>query len=98
MAIALAMAVAANVLMRCRPTGRSWSPSIGPEPAHGARGVRRLSDPFGSWGAAWDAYAPALSGYLTLPLAGAAIAGAVLALRHRPRFAAVLLAWSRFRW
>jgi hypothetical protein len=59
--------------------------------------VRRVSDvlgdPFSAWGAAWDAYGPAFSGYLTLPLAGAAIAGAVLGLRRRPRFTLVLLAW-----
>ena len=93
-AIALAMAVAANVLMRL---SAYWKELVAERSDPNLYTVREvsdvLSDPFGSWGAAWDAYGPALSGYLTLPLAGAAIAGAVLALRHRPRFAAVLLAW-----
>jgi 4-amino-4-deoxy-L-arabinose transferase-like glycosyltransferase len=93
-AIALAMAVAANVLMRLSPY---WDELVAERSDPGLYTVRRVSDvlgdPFSSWGAAWDAYGPAFSGYLTLPLAGAAIAGAVLGLRRRPRGTLVLLAW-----
>jgi 4-amino-4-deoxy-L-arabinose transferase-like glycosyltransferase len=93
-AIALAMAVAANVLMRL---SAYWKELVAERSDPGLYTVRRvsdvLSDPFSSWGAAWDAYGPAFAGYLTLPLAGAAIAGAVLGLRRRPRGTVVLLAW-----
>jgi 4-amino-4-deoxy-L-arabinose transferase-like glycosyltransferase len=52
-----------------------------------------LSDPFGAVGPAWHAYHPAFSGYITLPLLAAALAGAILALRRDWRLAVVLLAW-----
>jgi hypothetical protein len=52
-----------------------------------------LSDPFGAVGPAWHAYHPAFSGYVTIPLLAAALAGAVLALRRDWRLAVVLLAW-----
>jgi 4-amino-4-deoxy-L-arabinose transferase-like glycosyltransferase len=52
-----------------------------------------LSDPFGAVGPAWAAFHPAFSGYVTIPLLAAALAGAVLALRRDWRLAVVLLAW-----
>jgi 4-amino-4-deoxy-L-arabinose transferase-like glycosyltransferase len=52
-----------------------------------------LADPFGSWGKAWSAYRPAFTGYVTVPLIAAAVAGAVLAWRRRPRMTAVLVGW-----
>jgi 4-amino-4-deoxy-L-arabinose transferase-like glycosyltransferase len=52
-----------------------------------------LADPFAELGKSWSVYRPALSGYLTIPLVAAAIAGAVLGVRSRPRMTAVLVAW-----
>ena len=59
-AIALAMAVAANVLMRL---SAYWKELVAERSDPNLATVREvsdvLSDPFGSWGAAWDAYGPA---------------------------------------
>lgn len=52
-----------------------------------------LSDPFAELGATWEAYRPAFTGYISIPLIGAALAGAVLGLRRRPRLTLLLLAW-----
>ena len=52
-----------------------------------------LADPIKWWNVSWPLYRPALVGYVTLPLLGAAVAGAALALRRRPRIALVLLVW-----
>jgi 4-amino-4-deoxy-L-arabinose transferase-like glycosyltransferase len=52
-----------------------------------------LRDPFGELGATWAAYRPAFGGYVTIPLIGAALAGAVLGLRRQPRLTLLLLAW-----
>jgi 4-amino-4-deoxy-L-arabinose transferase-like glycosyltransferase len=93
-AIALAMAVGANVLMRLSAYWKELVAERADKTLYTVREVSDvLSDPFASWGLAWEAYGPAFSGYLTLPLAGAAVGGAVLALRRRPRSAVVLLAW-----
>jgi 4-amino-4-deoxy-L-arabinose transferase-like glycosyltransferase len=50
-----------------------------------------LEDPFLTSAAAWRAFRPALSGYITIPLLAVALLGAALAWRERPRMAAVLL-------
>jgi 4-amino-4-deoxy-L-arabinose transferase-like glycosyltransferase len=52
-----------------------------------------LDDPFGVVSQNWNVYGPALSGYVTIPLLLAALAGAVLSWRTRPRVTLVLLAW-----
>jgi hypothetical protein len=93
-AIALAMAVAANVAMRL---SAYWKDLVAERADPNLYTVRHVSDvladPFASWGTAWDAFGPAFAEYLTLPLAGAAVAGSVLALRAWARAAVVLLAW-----
>jgi 4-amino-4-deoxy-L-arabinose transferase-like glycosyltransferase len=52
-----------------------------------------LRHPFAEIGKTWAAYRPAFGGYVTIPLIGMTLAGAVLGLRRQPRLTAVLLAW-----
>jgi 4-amino-4-deoxy-L-arabinose transferase-like glycosyltransferase len=52
-----------------------------------------LAQPGVGWDATWPVYRPALVGYVTLPLLGAALAGALLGLWRRPRPTLLLLAW-----
>jgi 4-amino-4-deoxy-L-arabinose transferase-like glycosyltransferase len=59
--------------------------------------VRSLSDalaqPGVGWDTTWPVYRPALVEYVTPPLLGAALAGAVLGLWHRRRLTLLLLGW-----
>ncbi len=52
-----------------------------------------LADPWRWTRENWPVYRDTLTGYVTLPVAGAAVAGLVLALRGRPRPALVLAGW-----
>jgi 4-amino-4-deoxy-L-arabinose transferase-like glycosyltransferase len=93
-AIAVAMAVLANVVMRL---SAYWDELVRNREEEGLYTVRAvgdvLADPFSSWGKAWSAFWPAIEQYLTLPLLVAAVAGALLGLRRAPRLTALVLAW-----
>jgi hypothetical protein len=52
-----------------------------------------LLDPFAFTGQAWDAYRPAFTAYVTVPLLLACAGGAVAASRTRPRSTALLVVW-----
>ncbi|MBN1528781.1 MAG: glycosyltransferase family 39 protein [Thermoleophilaceae bacterium] len=51
-----------------------------------------LSDPF-EFGATWAAYHPAFTGYITIPLLLAALAGAILAIARRSAPGVLVLVW-----
>jgi hypothetical protein len=52
-----------------------------------------LAQPGVGWDQTWPVYRPALVGYVSLPLLGAALAGALLGLWRRPRPTLLLLGW-----
>jgi hypothetical protein len=87
------MAVAANVAMRLS----DFWPALEVARSSAFYTVRDvgdlLEDPFWSFPRAWDAYKPALTSYITLPVLAAAIAGAVLLVRRNWRLGVLLLIW-----
>jgi hypothetical protein len=92
-ALAAVAAAAAQLLMR---SSDRWSDleELRDTPLYTVRSWSDvLDDPFGSFGSTWDVFGPSLTGYFTWPLLAAALAGAVLGLRRRPRLTLVLLAW-----
>jgi 4-amino-4-deoxy-L-arabinose transferase-like glycosyltransferase len=92
--IAAAMVVAATLSLRASSLYHLYEQSREDPLLYTVRPIRDvLTDPFEELGRTWAAYRPAFGGYVTLPLIGAAIAGAALGLRRRPRLTAVLLAW-----
>ena len=92
--IAAAMVVAATLLLRVSSLYHLYEESRDDPLLYTVRPLGDvLGDPFGELGRTWDAYRPAFGGYVTIPLIGAALAGAVLGLRRQPRLTALLLAW-----
>jgi hypothetical protein len=92
-AIAFGMAIAANVAMRL---SNYWPELVRARdsPFYTVRSIRSLiEDPFWSFPRAWDAYRPALTSYITLPVFGLSIAGAVLLWRRNWRLALLLIIW-----
>ena len=52
-----------------------------------------LSHPFATTANAWSVFRPAVTGYVTLPVAALASVGAVISWRRRPRMTALLALW-----
>jgi Dolichyl-phosphate-mannose-protein mannosyltransferase len=91
-AIAVAMVVAAKLLLRVSDMYDLYEASRDDPLLYTVRPIGDvLSDPFGVLGQTWDAYHPAFTGYITIPLLAVALAGAVLGLRSQPRLTALLL-------
>jgi 4-amino-4-deoxy-L-arabinose transferase-like glycosyltransferase len=92
--IALAMAVTAKLLLRTSSLYPLYEHARDNPLLYTVRPLGDvLSDPFAELGKTWDAYRPAFSGYVTIPLLLTALAGAVIGLRRQPRITALLLAW-----
>jgi 4-amino-4-deoxy-L-arabinose transferase-like glycosyltransferase len=92
--LAVAMVVAATLLLRASSLYHLYEESREDPLLYTVRPLGDvLGDPFGELGNTWAAYRPAFGGYVTIPLIGAALAGAVLGLRRQPRLTALLLAW-----
>jgi hypothetical protein len=93
-AIALALAECGDLLLRSSSLYAHARELRQSSFGYPVRSIRDgLADPVHWWNVSWPLYRPALSGYFTLPLLGAALVGAGLALRRQTRMALVLLAW-----
>ena len=92
--IAAAMVVAATLLLRTSSLYHLYEEARDDPLLYTVRPLDDvLRHPFGEIGKTWAAYRPAFGGYVTIPLIGAALAGAILGLRRQPRLTALLLAW-----
>ena len=92
--VVVLMVVAATLSLRASSLYHLYEESRNDPLLYTVRPIKDvLTDPFAELGKTWAAYRPTFGGYVTLPLIGAALAGAVLGLRRQPRLTAVLLAW-----